>query len=29
LAAEPDLMPQARASLMQATCRLQNDPAAR
>lgn len=29
LAAEPDLMPQARASLMQATCRQQNDPAAR
>ena len=29
LAAEPDLMAQARASLMAATCRQQNDPAAR
>lgn len=29
LAAEPDLMAQARASLMSATCRLQNDPTAR
>jgi uncharacterized membrane protein len=29
LAAEPDLMAQARASLMAATCRPQNDPAAR
>jgi uncharacterized membrane protein len=29
LAPEPDLMPQARASLMSATCKPQNDPAAR
>lgn len=29
LAAEPDLMAQARASLLAATCRLQNDPAVR
>lgn len=29
LASEPDLMPQARAALAAATCRVQNDPAAR